>query len=175
LGQPIHIKKFQLFFHRISVPPATRSAEVPFIGATRIYKVSTKVEIHLKQTQHMSSDACQSPAVKNLCSLFLRCPCPAELWSADHTDGLWQGEITATHPPRPRESSNQCPCWWPILHLALTRRSGLSAEWWRLRAKKHAGALRLASEHFLKGNSLQRDQRFLNWNTTCHQNRGPPS
>lgn len=47
MGQSIHIKRFQLFFHRTSVPPAVRSAEVPFAGATKIHGALEKVEIFL--------------------------------------------------------------------------------------------------------------------------------
>lgn len=83
LGQSIHIKKFQLFFQRTSVPPAMRSAEVPFTAVTKIYEALAKVEIRLKQPQHMFSNTCQNPAAKKLCSLFLCRPCPA-----DHTDKL---------------------------------------------------------------------------------------
>lgn len=39
LGHSIHINKFQLFFHRTSVPPAMRSAEVPFAGAGKFMKL----------------------------------------------------------------------------------------------------------------------------------------
>lgn len=49
LGQSAHINKFQLFFHRTSVPPATRAAEVPFAGAKKIYEALAKVEILLEQ------------------------------------------------------------------------------------------------------------------------------
>lgn len=53
------------------MPPAMRSAEVPFTAATKIYEALAKAEIRLKQPQHRFSNACQSAIVKNLCSLFL--------------------------------------------------------------------------------------------------------